>query len=260
MFLADPPPSQADLHFRLFDVPVRIHPFFWVVALFLGMRGGSTPPQEVFIWVGAVLVSLLVHEFGHAVTQRRYGGRPRIVLYALGGLAICDDCDRSSRSQILISLAGPVAGFLFAGALTLILLLTGHHVGVLLPGGLQLLTGSLEDATGIPFLGIVLIWERLASVGMNNLILDLFWINIMWGVINLLPIYPLDGGRISRELCMLGQPQSGMVLSLQISFFAAAGMAIVGLILWQSIFVTLFFGFMAYTNYKTMEAYRASLW
>ena len=88
---------------------------------------------------------------------------------------------------------------------------------------------------------------------------DLIWINGLWGLVNLLPIYPLDGGRVSRELCLLSQPQQGMILSLQISMFAAGAMVLVGLS-WKSLFVALFFAYLAYSSYRTLQAYRASLW
>ena len=111
--LGEPPPTPADLHFRLFGFPIRVHPFFWVVILILGMGGlggGQADPVETLIWVAVAFISILVHELGHAVLQRRYGGHPWITLYGMGGLSSCDDCDRSPVSQILISAAGPVAG------------------------------------------------------------------------------------------------------------------------------------------------------
>ena len=45
MLLQDPPPTQADLHFELFGFPVRVHPYFWLIALLLGLNGSSTPPE-----------------------------------------------------------------------------------------------------------------------------------------------------------------------------------------------------------------------
>src|SRR5687768_2889887 len=130
MFLVEPPPTQADLHFRLFGIPVRVHPFFWLVTLLLSMSGQGTKldPVDALIWVAVVFISILIHELGHAFLQRRYGGHPRITLYSLGGLASCDDCDRSPSRQILISLAGPVAGFLFAAVLLLATYFSGHAV------------------------------------------------------------------------------------------------------------------------------------
>ena len=91
------------------------------------------------------------------------------------------------------------------------------------------------------------------------MILQLLWINVLWGAVNLLPIYPLDGGRVSRELCLLGEPSKGIMLSLQISMFAAVAMIFVGLS-WKSLLVPLFFAYLAYSSYRSLEAYRSSLW
>ncbi|MEM8947502.1 MAG: site-2 protease family protein [Planctomycetota bacterium] len=251
MILAEPPPSQGDLHFRLFGFPVRIHPFFWVVAVLLSIRGDS-PPEKVLSWVVALLVSILIHELGHALLQRRYGGSPRIVLHGMGGLAICSDCDRSSRSQILISLAGPVAGFVFAAVVLVLINLMGYRAGISL---------SRPDITGyaMPLLGMSFYWEAFESMSVNEMVGNLLRINVLWGAVNLLPIYPLDGGQISRELCQQRSPREGIVLSLQISMIAAIAMAIVGLS-WGELYIVVLFGYLAYSSYKTLEAYRGSAW
>ncbi|QEG37036.1 site-2 protease family protein [Bythopirellula goksoeyrii] len=258
MFLAEPPASQGDLHFRVGGIPVRIHPFFWLVTLFMGMQGDPAP-AAVLSWIVAVVVSILVHELGHAVLQRYYGGRPRIVLYGLGGLAICEDCDRSTRSQILISLAGPGAGFLFALVIAMLVRLAGHGVGMLVGNGAKISSGSIVDPAGLSVLGLTLFWERFTSPQVNEMLLNLLWINLLWGAVNLLPIYPLDGGRIAREVCQSGSPRQGIILSLRISMAAAIMMILVGFS-WQSWFTAIFFGYLAYSNYQTLTAYRESLW
>ena len=254
MILAEPPPSQADIHFRLFDIPVRIHPFFWIIAVIFAIQG-ETPPDVVLNWVVAVFVSILIHELGHAFVQRYYGGNPSIVLHGMGGLAICGDCERSSKAQILISLAGPGAGFLFALLIALLIQLTGHQLGFY-----SLSSELPRDAEGLKLLGQWLLWEGFKSPHMNEMIRNLFFINIFWGLINLVPIYPLDGGQVSRELCMLRDPRHGMILSLQISMIFAVGMAFIGLLIWESLFIAIMFGYMAYSSYKTLQAYRASIW
>lgn len=259
MLLGEPPPSQGDIHFRLIGMPVRIHPFFWVTTLILGMGTGSTPPAVVFSWIVAVLFSILVHEMGHAAVQRRYGGHPKIVLYGLGGLSICDDCDRSSAAQIFISLAGPGAGFLFAAALLLLVRAVGHQAGCVLLGELPLERLGLLQARVMDILGAKFYWKPFVSPHVDRMIGNLLYINLLWGAVNLLPIYPLDGGRISREICLTGNPRRGMVLSMRISLAFAALMAVVGLS-WGSWFVALFFGYLAYTSYRTLQAYQASLW
>ncbi len=259
MFLVEPPPSQGDLHFRVLGIPIRIHPYFWLVTLVLGLQGRSTPPGEIFMWIIAVVVSIVLHELGHAFTQRHFGGRPRVVLYGMGGLAICEDCDRSTRSQILISLAGPGAGFAFALLLIVLLRVMGDGVGLIL-GDVRIASGQIVEPSGISLLGTILFWEQLVNPFADQMLRNLLWINILWGLVNLLPIYPLDGGRISREVCQIGNPRGGVILSLQISMAAAIGMAIVGLVAWQSIFTTLMFGYLAYSSYQTLKAYRQHLW
>ncbi len=251
--LAEPPPSQADIHFRLWDIPVRIHPFFWLITLILFGWRDESPPLEVLLWVLAVVISILIHELGHALTQRHFGGQPRIVLHSLGGLAICQDCDRTTRAQILISLAGPAAGFACAAAVWLGLLLTGHQ-----PGLVAASAGPVAPPWMV-ILGVKVHWLGFPNTAINLLVANLLRINILWGLMNLLPIYPLDGGQVARELCLLGNPRQGMLLSLRISVFAAAAMVLWG-ITEKSLFLAVMFGYLAYASWKTLENYRASLW
>jgi Zn-dependent protease len=197
------------------------------------------------LWVAVVFVSILVHELGHAFLQRHFGGHPWITLYGLGGLAMCDDCDRSPRSQILISLAGPAAGFLLAALVVALLAVTGHFRGLqwdLMPVNWMPFDLAYWSANHKPSL-------RDAAVG------DLLWVNIFWGLVNLLPIYPLDGGRVAREVLTLAHPRRGIVQSLWLSIFAAAAVAAFGAVVLQSIFMALFFGYLAYANYQTLQAY-----
>ena len=259
MLIGEPPPTQADLHFRLFGIPIRVHPFFWIVSLLLVMgRGDKLDPADALIWVAVVFVSIVVHELGHAFTMRRYGGRPRITLYSLGGLASCDDCDRSPSRQIIISLAGPVAGFLLAGALLLATYLSGHAIFPVE----KLDRASVEQWLrqydgGVWFFKLgwkTFAFEGFASSIASRALQDLLFINIWWGLINLLPIYPLDGGRIARELFTLRHPRRGIIGSLWLSIAAAGLMAAYGLYL-QSLFTMLMFGLLAYSNYQALQAY-----
>jgi stage IV sporulation protein FB len=262
MFLIEPPPSQGDLHFRLFGVPVRVSPFFWVTTVIMGLgtRAEGTPPAQLLIWVGVVLVSILVHELGHAFLQRRFGGRPWIVLHGIGGLAICDDCDRGPRSQILISLAGPAAGFLLAAAVIALVRLSGHVIGASWSGAIPWEQAGIASARGVTIVRAIIYWEPFASNAANTLLHNMLFVNIVWGLVNLLPVYPLDGGRVARELCTLRNPRRGIVLSLQISIVAAGAMAVVGVLAWQSLYTALMFGYLAFTNYQALQAYQRNYW
>jgi Zn-dependent protease len=257
MLLTEPPSSQGDLHFRLFGFPVRVHPLFWVVTVIMGLQGGGeegTPPAQLLIWIAIVFISILVHELGHAFLQRRFGGRPWITLHGFGGLASCDDCDSSPRSQILIALAGPVAGFCLAAVVIAALRLSGH--AVTLTSASNRLLGMIP----MPLPGATLYFEPLASQAGTIFVFNMLWVNIVWGLVNLLPVYPLDGGRISRELCTLNHPRRGVILSLQISIGVAIAMAIFGVWAWQSLFVALMFGYFAFINYQTLQAYQQNRW
>ena len=93
----------------------------------------------MLIFAIVVFVSILVHELGHALAFRRYGTASRIVLYHFGGLAIPEESpwgesqwrlsdDRPERNEIVISLAGPVAGFLLAAVVIGAVRLAGHKL------------------------------------------------------------------------------------------------------------------------------------
>jgi Zn-dependent protease len=255
MFLGEPAPTAADLHFRLFGIPVRVHPFFWVTALLLGMGGGPAKPLDTFVWVAVVFVSILVHEMGHASLQRLFGGRPWITLYGFGGLASCKDCDRSPRSQILILLAGPGAGFLLAAALITAVWLAGHGVTLVVLGNVF----EIDSTVRWQWLGeFVLFFAHVDEFGapfFNIALGDLLFVNILWGLINLLPVYPLDGGQIARELFTLRHPRQGIVQSLQLSVGTAILVGIYA-VTERLFFTAILFGFLAYGSYQALAAYR----
>ena len=258
--LGEPAPTPADIHFRIAGFPVRIHPLFWVIALLIGLSAFDGEPVASLLTMGVGFVSILAHELGHTVMQRKYGGRPRIVLWGMGGLAMCDDCDRSPRSQIIISLAGPVAGFLLAAAVLLILGATRYIDFVPMWGELSEQTDTLYDEGQLIRLSLLvgkLYFERFDLMASNVIVWMLLWINIFWGLMNLLPVYPLDGGQVARELLTLGprSPRNGIELSLKISFGVAVGVAVLSVIITKDIFLAILFGFLAYNNYRTLQRY-----
>jgi stage IV sporulation protein FB len=234
LILGEPPPTPADIHFRLFGIPVRVHPFFWLMALILGL-GGNPRPELVLLWVLVVFVSIIVHEMGHALTQRYFGGHPWITLYGFGGLASCNDCDRSPRAQLLILFAGPVAGFLFAGVVVLVLTALGRLVGF--------------ELDWIPVR-----WELFGSF-LDYAVAYLLLVNILWGLLNLLPVYPLDGGQIAREIFTLGSPRRGIILSLRLSVATAAAVAALAVV-YGEIYMGVMFGLLSFGSWQTLERYR----
>jgi len=251
VLLAEPPRTRYDLHFKVFGIPVRVHPFFWLVALLSGARG-DIEPKQTFIWMGALFVSILVHELGHAVAILYYGYRPWITLHWLGGLASHDrgnagsyysDTDADSRplAQIVIALAGPVAGFLFAGVIVALIYAAG---------------GAARFSLGGPFL---FRWrlDGITSLNLEVMLHYLIFVNIFWGLINLLPVYPLDGGKVSRELFVTANPRRGIEWSLQLSIAAAIAVALYAVFRFEEkFFMVLLFGFLAFSSYQALMAYR----
>jgi len=257
LLLGEPPATQADLHFRIFGIPVRVHPFFWIVTLLLGLGGpGNVEPVRALVWVIVVFVSILVHELGHAFTQRYFGGNPWITLYSFGGLASCSDCDRSPRAQLLIAFAGPLAGFILAGILIAAIAASGNVIGFATSGE------QIDmDALNVPSVlvqsmaGFVAYFQPFQSEVVNNTIGCLLQVNILWGLINLLPIYPLDGGQISRELFTLRNPRGGITQSLQLSVGTAVIVAVYAL-LNGSLYMCIMFGLLGVGSYQTLQRYQ----
>lgn len=246
MFLGEPPQTRWDLHFSLFRIPVRVHPLFWVIALLLGM-GGGRELIDLFIWVVAVFLAILVHELGHAAMMRAYGFSPWITLYTFGGLASYNPAQRygsrgsGTLGQVLISAAGPGAGFLLAAGLAALLYLAG-------PG--------FRYGFLLNFLPVLWAPEMVGSPVLTTFVNDLFFVCVFWGYLNLLPVYPLDGGQIAREIFLKANPHQGIRYSLMLSIFTAVVLAVVSLVQWREPFIAILFGFMAYSSYAALQAYQ----
>jgi stage IV sporulation protein FB len=251
VLIGEPPRSQADLHFSLFGIPVRAHPFFWLVGVLLTPGGlFDAPDLKVLLsalvpWIVAFFLAILIHELGHALVMRWYGFSPWITLYGLGGLASYNPGQYGSRgsgtaAQVLISAAGPGAGFLLAALVAGVLVLAGAGLDVYLVAG---------------FLPYVRAAGDVGSAAFTSFLNDVLFISIFWGIINLLPVYPLDGGNIARELLLRVNPRAGIRQSLILSIVAGGGMAVVSLVQLGSLLMGLFFGYMAYTSFATLQHY-----
>ena len=84
---------------------------------------------------------------------------------------------------------------------------------------------------------------------------DLLWVNIFWGLLNLLPVFPLDGGQIARELLTRCDPAGGTVASLWLSFATAIILAVCGFIFLQSFLMAILFGSLAYSSYMALQQF-----
>jgi Zn-dependent protease len=152
----------AGRSFPILGFPVRIHPTFWLVTVVLGLHR-HLQPVDLLAWVVVILVSILVHELGHAFMAGRWSVVYRITIHGAGGETAWRSLETSAWwRSVLVSLAGPAAGFALA------------YLGWLL----------LPYARG----------DRFFTSAISSLVA----VNVAWGLFNLLPIAPLDGGQALR--------------------------------------------------------------
>jgi len=81
----------------------------------------------------------------------------------------------------------------------------------------------------------------------------LLWVNIFWGLINLMPVYPLDGGSVARNIFVQADPVDGIRKSLWLSVIAGGIIALVGLFFFRSVFIALLFAILAFQSYQSLN-------
>ncbi|MEX0405728.1 site-2 protease family protein [Aquibium sp. LZ166] len=168
---------------RIAGSEVRIHVTFFLLLLWIGIahfqNGGGAAAAEGVAFIVAVFTCVVLHEFGHAIAARRYGiGTPRITLLPIGGVAELERMPEKPSEEIVVALAGPAVNVVIAAVLILV-------IGAQVDG--QTLSAMENPAQGF--------WARLAAV---NVVLVLF---------NLIPAFPMDGGRVLRALLATRYPR-----------------------------------------------------
>jgi Zn-dependent protease len=211
-------------HFRLFGIPIRVEPFFVIVAVILGFD--LNPVWVVFAWVAIVFVSVLIHELAHALTYRALGQRSAIVLHAFGGFTIPTGGGRrvlSKPASIAVSVSGAFAQLLL----------------LWLPARTLMNSPSVQEA--------LLPWDG----GFNWFVVLYYvaFINLWWAIFNLLPIRPLDGGHVIETLV-------GFENACKFSIFFGVG---AGFVAWRqfSLMAGLFMFLFAFMNYRDLKAERS---
>lgn len=188
--------------FRLFGIPVRINPFFFITAVVIGLAAAQTEsgragvpdqwPLWLAVWVVLVFTGVLAHELGHAFAGRMYGLVPSIELYAFGGLTWWrEGRPLTPGRSMFVSVAGPLVGIVFGGA---------GLAWMLSPGAPQ---EGLEGFT---------LWSFC-------------WVNLGWALLNLIPMLPLDGGNIMASFFELFTKKNGRRFARYLSIAIAVGLA-----------------------------------
>jgi Zn-dependent protease len=192
--------------------------FVWIVYSNLGEGASTIEVVWNLLFVLALFVCVVLHEFGHALTARRFGVSTRdIILSPIGGIARLDRLPEKPFHEFLVAVAGPLVNFCIA------IILSPYFL--VFPNG-----------------------DFLQSIGAGKLFADgtgfipaLILLNVVLAVFNLLPAFPMDGGRILRSLLSL---RLGRVRATRIAALIGQGFAVLlaVLALWEGSMMTAFIG------------------
>ncbi len=226
------------IRFRLFGVSVSIHPSLWLTLAMVGLMtvsGVSLLPGVVLFTVAGFLC-LFGHEMGHALVSRaRGGGNPEVFMAGLGG-DCCNELAVLTRWRgVLMTAAGPAATLLLA---LLAYVLLSLYVGGI-DGGTYVALNFLIGRVPAEF---VALHPTLGLVFFKFLI----QVSVWWTLLNLLPIFPLDGGQIMHGL--MRSPYTMHVVSL--AFAALCMTAFIAAQLWVLVLLMFFLG---YINFRCLQ-------
>ena len=156
-----------------FGIPVRIHFTFPLILVLFGIeawvRGSWYDAVNAVLLILAVFVCVVLHELGHSLQVRRYGIRVRdIILLPIGGMARAEKIPENPWQEIVVAVSGPIVNFVLAAVFF-----------------------------------VLILWRNDPFDLEANFLTNLFAINLVLGAFNLIPAFPMDGGRILRGLLAL---------------------------------------------------------
>lgn len=167
--------------FKIKGIPVRLH---WSIILLIFFVIGSLAGNGLsfesslifFSFIFLLFFCVLLHELGHALTAKRYGVKTKdIVLSPIGGLARLEFIPEVAIQEFMIAIAGPLVNLAIASLVSIIMLILG--------------------------VGFQLDFEYIFTYpSFQSLLPFTFWMNIVLFTFNLIPAFPMDGGRIARAL------------------------------------------------------------
>ena len=161
---------------RIAGIELKIHGTFFLLLAWIGYiyyrEGGTAAAIDGLVFILLIFLCVVLHEFGHALAARRYGIKTRdITLLPIGGQARLERMPDNPREEVVVALAGPAVNVVIAAALSIFIGLTS---GIPAP--------EMMEQTGAP------------------LALRLFTVNIWLVLFNMIPAFPMDGGRVLRAL------------------------------------------------------------
>lgn len=164
--------------FRIRGIQLSLHGSFLLLLGYVAWSGWDEGRTAGMLWTAATFLAffgcVVLHELGHSLTAMRFGiGVRRILLMPIGGMAEFDGIPRKPSRELWMTIAGPAVNFVIAAALWPVV-----H--------------------GMP--------DAVPLYSFDGTLLQLYWANLIMGTFNLLPAFPMDGGRILRALLAMRLP------------------------------------------------------
>ena len=213
---------SAAVTFRVLGIPVTIGPSIVLGLVVLGVLSRFSSALLVE-WVGLGIAALLLHELGHALTFRRYGVPASISFWVLGGVTVPTDLDAatrlSDRQMLVVALSGPVVGLII----------------------------------GIATVAVAVVFRDSSRSIREPLFLWMF-VNLGWGIFNLLPIASLDGGRALEYFGGAVFGRAGRAVGLATGLVASALIAVAAALhgLYSVAFLAVVFGLFNPSPYREL--------
>lgn len=204
----------------IFGIEIRIHVtllalFAWVVIAPPLRGSGLVPGLIELAMVACVFAIIIVHELAHALVARRYGSTTKeILLLPIGGIANIDRIPNTPTQELRVALAGPGVNIVVAGVLAILLAATGSS------------------------------FKPTEMASLAGFAATLMWLNLSLAAFNLLPAFPMDGGRVLRALLAYSKGRAratqlasrvGRIIAalfIAIGIFYNPFLALVGVLVW----------------------------
>ncbi len=219
-------------------IKIKVHwTFFFLIAwiVFVELKRGGTTKSILFNmgFVLAVFLCVVLHELGHALTAKRFGiNTKKITLLPIGGMASLDSLPESPKQELLVVIAGPLVN-----------------------GIIALLLYFIVPVQEYMYLNFTETFEALMGFTLQNFLFYLFVVNIALVVFNMIPAFPMDGGRILRALLAMKMNRvKATQIASSIGQFIAAAFLLIGLLYNPIlIFIALFIFLGAYGENKMVQ-------
>ncbi len=193
-------------------IPVRLHITFLLFLVWIGWTGQSQSGWQWPIYVLAVFFCVVLHEFGHALTAKKYGIKTtNITLYPIGGVAMLESRP-TAKQELWVTIMGPAVNVVIAGLLYLYMWISPQQ------------------------------FQLTSDIRVGGILPALFFTNISLALFNLIPAFPMDGGRILRAALSLrlGELRATRIAA-GVGQVVAIGLGVAGIITSQVILMLIAF-------------------